>query len=261
MSRLALKLAIALLPPGRRAWGEAMRGEYEHLSENQSAFAFGCLESSLKENVTTGDGWARIGFGLVLLISLWLAGYWTYWTLSELFEISSQFSLKFFWTLATMGFVCYPIVLGMAAQKALKAPLDRFQLAEIGYRMTFQCLIIAGGMQALLSVISLVSIMVAKARHEQLETSLSVGLVSAIFLLSVAWFARHNARMTRNAAALALLLCATFYGLIQVLMPSLTDNSGHDWRFTIIVIGLLMLLTMIASALFVWMQRPARGAA
>jgi heme/copper-type cytochrome/quinol oxidase subunit 4 len=103
--------------------------------------------------------------------------------------------------------------------------------------------------------------MVAKARHEQLETSLSVGLVSAIFLLSVAWFARHNARMTRNAAALALLLCATFYGLIQVLMPSLTDNSGHDWGLTTIVIGLLMLLTMIASALFVWMQRPARGVA
>ena len=261
MSRLALKLAIALLPPSRRAWGEAMRGEYEHLRENQSAFALGCLGSSLKENVATGEGWARIGFGLVLLFSFWLAGFWTYWTFSALFEISSQFSLKFFWTLATIGFVCYPIVLGLAAQKALKAPLDRFQLAEIGYRMTFRCLLIAGGMQALLSVISLVSIMVAKARHEQLETSLSVGLVSAIFLLSVAWFARHNARMTRNAAAVALLLCAAFYGLIQVLMPSLTDNSGHDWGLTTIVIGFLMLLTMIASALFVWMQRPARGVA
>lgn len=261
MSRLALKLAIALLPPKRRVWGEAMRGEYEHLRDNQIAFALGCLGSSLKENVTTGEGWARIGFGLVLLFSFWLAGYWTYWTLSALLESSSQFSLRFFWTLATMGFVCYPIVLGLAARKALKAPLDRFQLAEIGYRMTFRCLLITGGIQALLSVLSIVSIVVANAKYEQLETSLSVGLVCAICFLSVAWFARHNARMMRNAAALALLLCAAFYGLIQVLMPSLKDNSGHDWGFTTIVIGFLMLLTMIASALFVWMQRPARGVA
>jgi hypothetical protein len=73
MSRLALHIAIALLPPSRRAWGEAMKAEYAHMEEGQNVFAWGCLKSSLTENVATGEGWARLFLmGLLLVASSWL---------------------------------------------------------------------------------------------------------------------------------------------------------------------------------------------
>jgi hypothetical protein len=259
MSRLALTLAITLLPPSRRAWGDAMRYEYVHSSADQSAFAWGCLGAALKVNVTTGEGWARIGFGAVLLLSFWLGAYLTYWTINAIFNDTSKSSLTIAWTFASLGFVLFPIVFGLAALKAIQAPLDRFHLAKAGYTMTFRCLLIMGSLQALLTALSLVSIVIAKTRHEQLETSVLIGLVSAILLLCVAWFARHSVDLMRNAAAFALLLCISFFAGITVLMPRLTDSIGHDWGFTALVLAFLMLMTTIAGALFKWMQRPAQS--
>jgi hypothetical protein len=48
------------MPPNRRAWGIAMEAEYEYLDAGQDAFAFGCLGASLKENVSTLQGWVRL---------------------------------------------------------------------------------------------------------------------------------------------------------------------------------------------------------
>jgi hypothetical protein len=68
MSALILKLALVLLPPSRRTWGQAMKAEFACLPQGQTSFALGCLGASLKENVTTGEGWARIGFLAMLLV-------------------------------------------------------------------------------------------------------------------------------------------------------------------------------------------------
>jgi hypothetical protein len=70
MSRLALNLAIAFLPPSRRAWGEAMAAEYAHLDGGQDAFALVCLGVSVRENFLTIQGWARFGFFAIAVIAV-----------------------------------------------------------------------------------------------------------------------------------------------------------------------------------------------
>lgn len=70
MNHFLMKLALALLPPSRREWGEAMMGEYECLPEGQSAFAFGCLGASVQENFVTIQGWARFGFFAIAALAV-----------------------------------------------------------------------------------------------------------------------------------------------------------------------------------------------
>jgi hypothetical protein len=70
MNRLIMKLALALLPPNRRAWGEAMKGEFGSLPEGQSGFAFGCLAASVQENFLTIQGWARFGFFAIAVLAV-----------------------------------------------------------------------------------------------------------------------------------------------------------------------------------------------
>jgi hypothetical protein len=129
MSRLVMKLALALLPPSRRAWGKAMLGEFECLPEGQSGFAFGCLGASLRENVMTGEGWARMGFGTVLVLSGWLTLFWTQSSLKMLASADYNSNGKLFWLVAIQSVVLIPIIFGIAAFKAAKMPINRLHLA------------------------------------------------------------------------------------------------------------------------------------
>jgi hypothetical protein len=70
MNRLIMKLALALLLPSRRAWGEAMMGEFLALPDGQRGFALGCLGASVRENFLTIQGWARIGFFAIAMIAI-----------------------------------------------------------------------------------------------------------------------------------------------------------------------------------------------
>lgn len=70
MNRLILKLALALLPPSRRTWGEAMMGEFDALPDGQSGFALGCLGASLRENFLTIQGWTRFGLFAIAVITI-----------------------------------------------------------------------------------------------------------------------------------------------------------------------------------------------
>jgi hypothetical protein len=65
-----VKLALALLPPSRRVWGDAMMGEFAALQEGQSGFALGCLGASFRENFLTIQGWARLGFFAIAVIAI-----------------------------------------------------------------------------------------------------------------------------------------------------------------------------------------------
>jgi hypothetical protein len=46
MNRLIMKLALALLPPSRRVWGEAMMGEFAGLPKGQNGFALAACRST-----------------------------------------------------------------------------------------------------------------------------------------------------------------------------------------------------------------------
>jgi hypothetical protein len=70
MNRLIMKLALALLPPCRRAWGQAMMGEFESLPSGQIGFAIGCLRTSVRENLLTIQGWVRFGFFAIAVLAV-----------------------------------------------------------------------------------------------------------------------------------------------------------------------------------------------
>jgi hypothetical protein len=86
MSRFLIDLAVSILPPHRRDWGEAMRAEFAAIPNPREAFGFalGCLWAALSERITvmkliTAIG--RIGVGLVTLAysSVFLMGAFNLW--------------------------------------------------------------------------------------------------------------------------------------------------------------------------------------
>jgi hypothetical protein len=258
MSRLIMKLAQALLPPSRKAWGEAMVSEFAHLSDGQSGFALGCLGVSLRENVMTWEGWARLGFGLVLVLSLWLTAVWT-WFLLNLVDPTESIGPKLLGNLTYLGFGFFPLALGLAALRAMRQPTDRFHLAQIGHSTVTRFLVIFGALQSILSVLAIISIFEFRARGETIETGFLIGLAMGTTLLSVSWYARKSARMMRNAGSFALLLSVACVGLAAIQNAVQPEVSGHNYLYTARFMAIFMFLTATAGALFTWMERPAQS--
>jgi hypothetical protein len=127
MSRHLITLATALLPPSRRAWGHAMKAEYDALLAGHSAFALGCLGASLRENVTTGEGWARMGLGVTLALLVpvlahqfdWLGSIIGYNKVAEWPHVLTQIGWFFgpIWNIGNTLFAM--ILIGMACRKTL----------------------------------------------------------------------------------------------------------------------------------------------
>ncbi len=258
MSRMVINLARALLPPSRKAWGEAMAAEFAHLSTGQNGFAWGCLGASVKENVMTGEGLARIGFGLVLVFSIWLTAFWTQSSLKMLASAEYNSNGKLFWLVAIQSVVLIPIICGMAAFKATKMPTNRLHLAKIGYKATCACLWVSAFLQLALCVVSVAFILEAKAEFEQIETSLNIGFVTGVLFLGVAYFARKGPHAMRNAAGIAVLLSLSFAGIVAISQIGKSEIVGHNLVPTALSMAILMCLTAFAGGLFTWMERPAQ---
>lgn len=257
MSRLVMKLAIALLPPSRRVWGEAMAAEFAHLRDGRSGFALGCLGASLRENVMTGEGVARIGFGLTAIFFAIVTALWT----QQIFKVLSDYDFvkepQLIQELVLEGFNLFPIVFGIAAFKAISAPTNRLNLANIGFKTTLACLWVAGALQAFMTaaLVFLLSKLDA-VHHQMLFNSIEYAVYGGVLFLSVAWFSRHHARAMRKAGFIATLTLLGFAVLISI------QNAAHPEVLlkgvlpTTLFFALLMALTTTAGALFMWMQRP-----
>jgi heme/copper-type cytochrome/quinol oxidase subunit 3 len=257
MNHLIMKLALALLPPSRRAWGEAMMGEFAALPERQTDFALGCLGASLKETIMTGEGLARIGFGLVVAASIWLTAFWTQSSLQQLAAAEYNLNGTLFWLFDIQSVILFPIILGIAAFKAAKIPTNRLHLARTGFSATSACLWVSAFLQAASCVVSIAFIMEAKENNEPVETSLSIGFVTGVIFLCVAFYARQGPRMMRNAAATAALLSLSFAAIVAIQQIGLTEIVGHNLVPTALIMTVLLSLTACAGALFTWMGRPA----
>jgi hypothetical protein len=88
-----------------------MELEFAHLEVGQTAFAWGCLGASLKENVTTIAGLARLGFGIALIFSLWMAAFWVQVMVELLASAQRGANAKAFYAISVGGFSLYPVAL------------------------------------------------------------------------------------------------------------------------------------------------------
>jgi hypothetical protein len=260
MSRLVMKLALALLPPSRRGWGEAMMGEFAHLSDGQSGFALGCLGVSLRENVMTWEGWARLGFGAVLVMSGWLTLFWTSSVIHLLKTPENLSDARLVQALTLEGFGLFPLVLCLAALRAMKAPMDRFHLARTGHNTTFACLLLAGILQLFLCAGSVYLFLTIDPKaHRVILNTLEFGIFGSMAFLSVAWFARKSAEAMRKTGLIAVAVLLGFAVLVSAqnwLHPGIIVAGVLP---TTLFIAFLMFLTATAGALFMWMERPAQS--
>ena len=260
MSHLVMKLAIALLPPSRKAWGKAMAAEFAHMSDGQSGFAFGCFRASVRENVTTSEGLARIGFAMVLILSLWLTAFWISNAFITFADRSQKIGPTLLWELAVQGFTLIPLVFGFAAYQAMRQPTNKHHLAQVGHKAATACLIFFGVLHMIMNALTAVIILEFKEKGQTIETSLFIGLAFGIVFLSVAWSGRRSALLMRNAGTIALLLSLACAGLSAVQNAAQPEASGHNYAFSAIWMSFFMLLTAIGGALFMWMQRPSSPA-
>ena len=260
MSHLVMKLAIALLPPSRKAWGKAMKAELAHMSDGQSGFAFGCLGASVRENVTTREGLARIGFAVVLILSLWLTAFWINSAFITFADRSQKIGPTLLWERAVQGFSLIPLVVGFAAYQAMREPTNRYHLAQVGHKAAMACLIFFGVLHMIMNALTAVIILEFKEKGQTIKTSLFIGLAFGIVFLSVAWFARRSALLMRNAGTIALFLSLACVGLSAVQNATQPEVSGHNYAFSAMWLAFFMLLTALGGALFMWMQRSSNPA-
>lgn len=259
MSRLIMKLALALLPPSRCAWGRAMEMEFAHLEVGQTAFALGCLGVSLKENLTTIAGLARLGFGIALIFSLWMAAFWIQAMVDVLASAEGGANAKAFDLKSVGGVSLYPVALSIAAFMAAKSPTDRHRLAEIGHKATCACLVIAGMLDLALCVPMILSIIEANSTSEPIETSLNIGLARGTVFLIVAWCAYKGPRLMRNLGAITSLLLLVYSGVLAIQQADQPEIMGHNLLPTALSMVALMSFPAALGALFLWMQRPIQS--
>jgi hypothetical protein len=257
LSRHLITLATALLPPSRRAWGQAMKAEYDALPAGQSAFALGCLGASLRENVTTGEGWARMGFGVVLV----LAGLLTLSFLEGLVGLIAEPRRRMVMQVASilmiLGLMLKMAMIGCAALEAMAAPINRHYLAKIGLKTAPRLLFILG----LVSVVSLIAqayvhtfVLPVWLGPERAKVFLIDGGVACIVVLAVAFLSRISAKMMLVSA----LAGACTLGVSGVIVYYLDRGKLEGIFVASDQYAILLLLFALSGAILMWMERPAR---
>jgi hypothetical protein len=114
-------------------------------------------------------------------------------------------------------------------------------------------------LQLALCIVSVAFILEAKAKYQQIETSLNIGFVTGVLFLGVAYFARKGPRVMGKVSALAALLSFSFAGIVKISQLGQSEIIGHNLVPTALGMAFLMCLTAIAGALFTWMERPAQS--
>jgi hypothetical protein len=257
MSCHLITLATFLLPPSRRAWGQAMKAEYDALPAGQSTFAWGCFGASLRENVTTGEGWARLGFGVVLILAGLLV-------LSSVLGIIHQFERPFnrpvaqiIMLSAIVGFTFLPLLLGRAALEAMDSPLDRFRLAKIGLKTAPAMILIFGSLSLwwLFGHAIALSSGFLPAWFPYPTMILINCAVCSVAMFCIGHFSKFGAGAMMysglTGATITTLSCAITY---SVDMQKFGFYLGATGQYIVV-----MLLFALSGAILMWMERPAKA--
>jgi uncharacterized membrane protein (UPF0136 family) len=257
MSRLLVTLATSFLPPSRRAWGQAMKAEYDALPERQDAFALGCLGASLRENVTTGEGWARLGFWVILV----LAGLLGLWFISEVITLITDPRGHFFMQatgfLMLFGFILMLAVIARATFTAMEEPTNRFLISCLGLRVAPRLMMIFG----LVATFSVANQAYWFARIAPAWFNLDVAKYfllndgfCAVVVFIIGYVSQKGARE---------MLVSGLVGAITLAASGITAyylDRGKLEGFFIASdrVAILLIVFAIAGSVLMWMERPAK---
>lgn len=255
MNDLIMRLAIALLPPSRKAWGEAMLTEYALLEDGQNGFAFGCLWASLKENVTTGEGWARVGFLIPLFFSVLLAKSLFLSLLMVHTADAGAEDTRFIGALMLLVACLTPIVMAEACVRAMAAPTDRLHLAKTGFKVVSRLVFVFSAFFYAATVGGLMMLLMTKpTANIGWVYSASGAFFGGVYYL-LGQLAQTNAKSMRKAGLIGLALFLVPLGILFA-----TSNTAL--ALNLLPVGIMLSLLHIALAaagsLFFWMQRPEK---
>jgi hypothetical protein len=93
MNRLAHHIMItasAIMPPEQQVWARAMQAEFSHIKTGRAGFAVGCLWSAIMANLVDIARMTQLGFGLLAVLLLGLAGNTAWFTVSYLPNFASN---------------------------------------------------------------------------------------------------------------------------------------------------------------------------
>jgi hypothetical protein len=226
MTRLLITLASALLPPSRREWGQAMKAEYDALPEGRGTFAWGCLGASLKENVTTGEGWARLGLGVALAAIVpelathfvWLRTIIEFNKVAEWHHVLAQIGWFFgpIWNIGNTLFAM--ILIGMAC----RTTLDLEAVGKLGASLFALNLVTPCG-----DIVTTKTVYAAFELSKKLPIDWSNALEEAPIVLIALGVAAYGWRGPKQLAIAS--LCATIsIAVFQVSTPDVTAIVYYD---------------------------------
>jgi hypothetical protein len=254
MSRLLMKLAVALLPPNRKEWGEAMMGEFESAPTAKKQFAIGCLHASLIENFTNVFGLARLGFLVLQAIAIGIMGLWAAGLvvfINDLPPIEDGGAVKI---IIWLSIGLLPLHLVFSAHKAACFPTNRFHLAEVGSKMVANFAVILGVFFALQFLTAHVSCYFMP-RCAEVGVINNFALFLGGFFLVTGVLSRRDAKSMRKTAAIGFCIMCIFCG--PFLAISLLNPQFANIWVPFVAVILPLLLMAVAAAIFIWMQRPA----
>lgn len=251
--RTLMNLAIWLLPPNRKDWGEAMRGEFETIEDGQMPFAFGCFRSSCKENIGTSEGIARLGFLVLFTSAAVSAGMWLWsWKAILTSDKAGEFAnlSRIGWWL-TLGFV--PIAIGYGAIQAMRAPTDRHYLATTGTKMVSTLAIIWGG-SAIVGTLGIFFNCYSTPRCAEVGSPIYIAGYYGVFLTLIGILAQQNARLLRDLSFFGLVFSVALTALFFWGIDSSRFPVGEMMVATLVPLLPLLMMT-VAGTLFTRMQR------
>jgi hypothetical protein len=258
VSRHLITLAAALLPPSRRAWGQAMKAEYDALPAGHSTFAWGCLGASLRENVTTGEGWARMGFGVILILVGLLTLSCFEGLIGLIAEPRRRMVMQVASVLIILGFMLTMAMIGCAALEAMAAPINRHYLAKIGLKTAPRLLFILG----LVSVVSVIAqayvhtfVLPAWLGPERAKFFLIDSGVACIAVLAVAFLSQKGAKMMLVSGVVG----ACTLGVSGVIAYYLDRGRLEGVFVASDQYAIVLLLFALSGAILMWMERPAKA--
>jgi hypothetical protein len=243
MNRLIMKLALALLPPSRGAWGEAMMGEFAALPDGQSGFALGCLGASVRENVTALDGVARLEFFFMQAIGLTLGVLW----ILGLVEISDELR-------STEGSGIAKTVEWISALKALKDPTDHVYVNDVVTKMA-ACLVMVLGLHIWLTFLVRKLACYLALSCESIGGVTAFGAYLGPCILALGVWVHLSKKKKLKAPAFRSGILLSISGMFLVILPSgtlLGDLTGD------ITIGVLLLFMATTGTAVMLMQRGKR---
>jgi hypothetical protein len=209
----------------------------------------------VRENITTGEGWARIGFFIPIIISLYLGYSLLLALLSETTPSENSPNTQSVGTLMLLGSCFAPLTIIAGAFRAMEAPTDRNHLAKTGFKTTTQLIFVFSSIFAAMSIGGVIMLCVTKPTAYIGLLYVLVGFVVSCVYYVIGLTAEQDAKSMRNVGWQGFVVIA----VLLVVLALVSTQMALAFLPITIMFGFLQLSLFAAGGLFMWMQREGES--